>query len=172
MTKQNIDVSSCLIAWHKYIKNSGIVYQSVVWDLCNLHEILFFFQTIKVVSKHVHLYPTNYCFCLHSYLLTSYYVSYSCWYQYFLKYNIYIYCDIWPNQLRSHGSISTHTRLLADLACQIQLITIIICHLCVYHFVPDRVFNVHASFITLIYTFCIGHICPIWWAYLFLVHIL
>ena len=38
-------------------------------------------------------------FCLHSYPLTAYCVPYSWECQYLLRYNIYTYCNIWPNEI-------------------------------------------------------------------------
>ena len=45
-------------------------------------------------------------FCLHNYPLTVYYMLNSCQCQYLLKYNIYSYCNIWPNLHRTHVPIS------------------------------------------------------------------
>ena len=62
---------------------------------------------------------------------------------------------------------------LANLACQIQPIAITICFLCMYHFVQYSFFDENASYLAHVCTYIpeictsnIGHICPIWWAYL------
>ena len=56
-------------------------------------------------TNHLHLYVTNYYIfvCTITRLLIN--RSDSCECQYFLRYNIYTYCNIWPNWLRSYGPI-------------------------------------------------------------------
>ena len=77
----------------------------------------FYSKQHRYVTNLLCQYATNYSICVQSYPITIYYVPLSCQCKYLLKCNIYNYCNMSPDQHRSHGPIF--------ITCKINLHSII-----------------------------------------------